>query len=93
MFPLADPFAVQAPDSVESILDNAAASCIEFNHGPGLFAGQYLASGRSDGYVAIWDIETKGLVRWLEGHVKTVTSVKWVVVLLLQSTLLVPLCR
>ncbi|PWN90234.1 WD40 repeat-like protein [Acaromyces ingoldii] len=73
----ANPFAVQAPDSVESILDNAAASCIEFNHGPGLFAGQYLASGRSDGYVAIWDIETKGLVRWLEGHVKTVTSVNW----------------
>jgi COMPASS component SWD1 len=41
----------------------------------GVFAGNYIAVGRLDGVVAVLDFETKNIVRWLEGHVKAVTSV------------------
>ncbi|WFD35214.1 chromatin binding protein [Malassezia cuniculi] len=30
-----------------------------------------------DGFVSIWDIETRALLRWFGGHVKAVTSVSW----------------
>ncbi|KAL9937172.1 hypothetical protein V8E36_003581 [Tilletia maclaganii] len=42
-----------------------------------LFAGHYLAAGRLDGIVAIWDIETRSCLRWFDAHVKQVTSVAW----------------
>lgn len=73
---MADPFAVQAPETVESVLDNAGATCARFNSGKGLFVGHYLALGRADGVTAVCCVETKDVVRWLEGHVKGVTSVR-----------------
>ncbi|CAD6888322.1 unnamed protein product [Tilletia laevis] len=33
-----------------------------------LFAGHYLAAGRLDGIVAIWDIETRSCLRWFDAH-------------------------
>lgn len=53
------------------------AQCISFNPS-GPYAGQYLAAGGSNGLVEVWDAETKGLVRTLDGHVKAVTSVQYV---------------
>lgn len=75
---LPDPFAVQAPDSVEHTISNASATCVRFNHGKGLFAGHYMAAGRTDGLVVVLSVETKGVLRMLEGHVKAVTSVRCV---------------
>lgn len=48
-----------------------------FNGGKGLFTGSYLAVGRTDGFVTIWDVETRNVLRWFGGHVKTVTGVSW----------------
>lgn len=78
---LLNPFAHDTPDSVDSTLEHANASCIRFNHSGcnsnSIFSGHYLAAGRTDGLVNIWDIETKGILRWLEGHVKAITDVSW----------------
>lgn len=65
------------PERVDATLENAYAGCIAFNDGDGLFAGAYIATGRLDGFVSIWDIETRSLLRWFGGHVKSVTSVAW----------------
>ncbi|KAI0722010.1 COMPASS complex protein [Cerioporus squamosus] len=40
-------------------------------------SGRFLAAGRQDGVAVIWDLDTKGQVRWLDGHVKMITSVDW----------------
>ena len=71
-----DPFAQKYPESVDSTLSSQA-GCVNFNPS-GPYAGQYLAAGGSGGLVEIWDAETKGLVRTLDGHVKAVTSVQYV---------------
>ncbi|KAK0544377.1 chromatin binding protein [Tilletia horrida] len=42
-----------------------------------LFAGNYLAAGRLDGVVAIWDIETRCCLRWFDAHARQVTTVAW----------------
>lgn len=69
-----DPFAQKYPDTVESTLSSQASS-IKFNsNGP--YAGQYLAAGGADGLVEVWDVETRGVVRVLEGHVKAVGCVR-----------------
>ncbi|KAI0643665.1 WD40 repeat-like protein [Trametes meyenii] len=39
--------------------------------------GKYVAAGRHDGLAVIWDLATRGQVRWLEGHVKGITSIDW----------------
>jgi COMPASS component SWD1 len=54
---------------------SSQAGCVAFNPS-GPYAGQYLAAGGSGGLVEVWDAETNGLVRVLDGHVKTVTSVQ-----------------
>ncbi|KAI0773741.1 COMPASS complex protein [Fomes fomentarius] len=40
-------------------------------------SGRFIAAGRNDGLAVIWDLDTKGPVRWLEAHVKGITSVDW----------------
>lgn len=74
---LLNPFARDTPERIESSLENASATCLAFNRGRGLFAGQYLAVGRSDHYVAIYDLELRTILRWFLGHVKPITSVSW----------------
>ena len=79
----ADPFAQDYPENFQSSID-AGANCTRFNS-RGLFAGHFLAVGRLDGVVVVLDFETQGIVRWLEGHVKAVTTV-WSVASLLSSS-------
>lgn len=67
-----DPFAQGFPENFETSIE-AAGLCARFNP-RGVFAGHFLAVGRLDGAVAVYDFETKGVVRWLEGHVKAVTT-------------------
>jgi COMPASS component SWD1 len=70
---LPDPFAQKYPDVVDATLVSSA-NCARFNPS-GPFAGHYLATGELDGLVQVWDTETRGVARVLEGHVKTVSSV------------------
>ncbi|GAA5893792.1 WD40 repeat domain-containing protein [Sporobolomyces salmoneus] len=72
---LTSPFSNTYPENYESSLD-VAAQTARFNPS-GLFAGHYIAIGRQDGVVLVLDFETKNVVRWLEGHVKSVTVVCW----------------
>lgn len=72
-----DPFARDTPEIIEGTLDNAYANCLAFNAGQGLFAGNYLAVGRPDGWVSIWDLETRTILRWFNGHVNSVSSVRY----------------
>jgi len=74
-----DPFARDTPEIIEGTLDNAYASCIAFNAGRGLFAGNYLAVGRTDGWVSIYDLETRTILRWFNAHLNSVSSVRYVV--------------
>lgn len=41
-------------------------------------SGKFIAGGRPDGSAVVWDLDTKSAIRWLEGHVKAVTSVECV---------------
>ncbi|GAA5975983.1 hypothetical protein JCM11641_002858 [Rhodosporidiobolus odoratus] len=72
---LLNPFTTSFPENYDTSVD-VAALCARFNP-KGVFAGQYLAVGRLDGVVAVLDYETRNVVRWLEGHVKAVTSLCW----------------
>ncbi|GAA6003210.1 hypothetical protein JCM10207_001801 [Rhodosporidiobolus poonsookiae] len=72
---LLNPFSTSFPENFDTSVD-VAALCAKFNP-KGVFAGHYLAVGRLDGVVAVLDFETKNIVRWLEGHVKAVTTVSW----------------
>ncbi|ORY31243.1 WD40-repeat-containing domain protein [Naematelia encephala] len=72
---LLNPFAQKYPEAVDSTLASQATS-IKFNPS-GPFAGHYLAAGGSDGLVEVWDVETRGLARVLEGHVKSVGGLCW----------------
>ncbi|SNX81483.1 related to SWD1 - subunit of the COMPASS complex [Melanopsichium pennsylvanicum] len=74
---LLNPFSIQLPDSVSATLSNAECSVLLFNHGQSALAGQYLALGRTDGYITLWDIETKSVLRLLSGHVRAVTGLAW----------------
>lgn len=74
---LLNPFSIDIPDTVSTTLSSAECSVLSFNHGFSTLAGQYLAIGRSDGYITIWDIETKSVLRLLGGHVRPVTGLAW----------------
>ncbi|RSH86986.1 chromatin binding protein [Saitozyma podzolica] len=72
---LLNPFAQKYPDAVDATLPTSA-SCARFNPS-GPFAGHYLATGELDGLVQVWDVETRGIARVLEGHVRAVSSISW----------------
>ncbi|SOV03250.1 related to SWD1 - subunit of the COMPASS complex [Ustilago sp. UG-2017a] len=74
---LLNPFTIDIPDSVSATLESAECTTLLFNHGSNTLSGQYLAVGRSDGYITIWDIETKSVLRLLTGHVRPVTGLAW----------------
>ncbi|GAC96758.1 hypothetical protein PHSY_004342 [Pseudozyma hubeiensis SY62] len=74
---LLNPFTLDIPDSVSTTLSTAECSTLLFNHGSSLLSGQYLAVGRNDGYITIWDLETKSVLRVLAGHVRPVTGLAW----------------
>ncbi|TIB42628.1 hypothetical protein E3P86_00303 [Wallemia ichthyophaga] len=74
-YALANPFALDRPETLEHTLD-AGATCAAYNHG-GKYKGTLLATGRFDGFVNIWDMLTLAPLRVLEAHVKAVVTVSW----------------
>ncbi|KAL8831073.1 MAG: hypothetical protein Q9170_005453 [Blastenia crenularia] len=48
------------------------AACIRFNR-----KGDFLASGRVDGSIVIFDVETNGVARKLRGHTRQIQSLSW----------------
>ncbi|KAJ5682691.1 WD repeat protein [Penicillium macrosclerotiorum] len=71
---LVDPFilAQEYPEHFTEKLQSGHATCLRFNH-----TGDYLASGRVDGTVVIFDIETNGVARKLQGHTRQIQSLSW----------------
>ncbi|KIL67355.1 hypothetical protein M378DRAFT_9570 [Amanita muscaria Koide BX008] len=68
---LINPFSITHPTTVQTSLYSLA-----------LFArfdptGRFIAGGRLDGCTVVWDLETRSPVRYLNGHVKSVTSIDW----------------
>ncbi|OSX60574.1 hypothetical protein POSPLADRAFT_1047985 [Postia placenta MAD-698-R-SB12] len=66
-----DPFTITYPTAVQTSL-NSGASFAKFD-----YSGRFVAAGRPDGIAIIWDLDTRAPVRWLDGHVKAITSVDW----------------
>ncbi|KAI4166019.1 MAG: hypothetical protein LQ342_000450 [Letrouitia transgressa] len=48
------------------------ATCIRFNR-----KGDFLASGRVDGTIVIFDVETNGIARKLRGHTRQIQALSW----------------
>ncbi|KLJ06150.1 hypothetical protein EMPG_10423 [Blastomyces silverae] len=71
---LIDPFvlAQDYPDALTGKLRAGHATCLRFNR-----KGDFLASGRVDGTVVIFDVETNGVARKLRGHSKQIQSLSW----------------
>ncbi|TAQ86560.1 hypothetical protein B7494_g5127 [Chlorociboria aeruginascens] len=71
---LTDPFvlAQDYPESTTGILKSGHAVCVRFNR-----KGDFLAAGRVDGTVIIFDVETNGIARKLKGHTRQVQSLSW----------------
>ncbi|OAP64105.1 hypothetical protein AYL99_00077 [Fonsecaea erecta] len=71
---LIDPFqlAQDSPDALTNDLRSGHATTLRFSR-----KGDYLASGRVDGKVIIWDMETYGVAMKLHGHWKQIQSLSW----------------
>jgi WD40 repeat protein len=71
---LTDPFvlAQDYPESTTGSLRSGHATCVRFNR-----KGDFLAAGRVDGTVVIFDVETNGVARKLKGHTRQVQSLSW----------------
>ncbi|KAF2268233.1 WD40 repeat-like protein [Lojkania enalia] len=71
---LIDPFvlAQDCPEVITGRLRSGHSTSIRFSH-----RGDLLASGRHDGVVVIFDIETNGVARKLRGHTRQVQSLSW----------------
>ena len=70
---ISDPFNITYPTAIQTSL-HSGATFAKFDP-----SGRFVAAGRADGSARVWDLNTKSTVRWLEGHVKGVTSVECVV--------------
>ncbi|MCJ1396439.1 chromatin binding protein [Xylographa bjoerkii] len=71
---LIDPFvlAQDYPDALMGKLKSGHATCIRFNR-----KGDFLASGRVDGIIVIFDVETNGVAHKLRGHTRQIQSLSW----------------
>ncbi|CAI6339745.1 unnamed protein product [Periconia digitata] len=71
---LVDPFvlAQDCPEVITGRLRSGHSTSIRFSH-----RGDLLASGRSDGIVVVFDIETNGVARKLRGHTRQIQSLSW----------------
>ncbi|KAL2060058.1 hypothetical protein VTL71DRAFT_9880 [Oculimacula yallundae] len=71
---LVDPFVLSQdyPESTTLSLRSGHATCVRFNR-----KGDFLAAGRADGTVVIFDVETNGVARKLKGHTRQVQSLSW----------------
>jgi WD40 repeat protein len=70
---LSDDYLLQDyPENITNTIRSGHTTCLRFNR-----RGDYLASGRVDGTVVVWDLETMGVARKLRGHRAAVTSLSW----------------
>lgn len=70
---LSDDYLLQDyPENITNTIRSGHTTCLRFNR-----RGDYLASGRVDGTVVVWDIETMGVARKLRGHRSAITSLSW----------------
>ncbi|KAL1978284.1 hypothetical protein VTN31DRAFT_1143 [Thermomyces dupontii] len=71
---LIDPFvlAQDYPETLTGKLRSGHATCLRFSR-----KGNYLAAGRVDGTVVVFDLETNGVARKLRGHTRQVQSLSW----------------
>ena len=71
---LLDPFvlAQDCPEALIGRLHSGHSTALRFNR-----RGDLLASGRLDGTVVIFDIETNGVARKLRGHTRQIQSLSW----------------
>jgi COMPASS component SWD1 len=71
---LTDPFvlAQDYPESTTGSLRSGHACALRFNR-----KGDFLAAGRADGVVVIFDVETQGVARKLKGHTRQIQSLSW----------------
>lgn len=70
MWAFTDPFNITYPTAVQTSL-HSGASLSRFDP-----SGRFVAAARPDGGARVWDLDTKSIVRYLEGHVKGVTCVE-----------------
>ncbi|KAH6900233.1 WD40-repeat-containing domain protein [Thelonectria olida] len=70
---LSDDYLLQDyPEVITNTIRSGHATVLRFNR-----QGDYLASGRVDGTVVVWDLETMGVARKLRGHNKNITFLSW----------------
>lgn len=70
---LSDDYLLQDyPEHITNTIRSGHATTLRFNR-----QGDYLASGRVDGTVVIWDLDTMGVARKLRGHNKSITVTSW----------------
>ncbi|RBR24969.1 uncharacterized protein FIESC28_02239 [Fusarium coffeatum] len=70
---LSDDYLLQDyPENITNTIRSGHATTLRFNR-----QGDYLASGRVDGTVVVWDLETMGVARKLRGHNKSITFLSW----------------
>lgn len=71
---LIDPFvlAQEYPESTTGFLRSGHCTCVRFSRN-----GDFLAAGRTDGTVVIFDMETQSVARKLKGHTRQVQSLSW----------------
>jgi COMPASS component SWD1 len=70
---LLSPFLQDYPEEIRSTFEDTA-QVARFNPS-GFYAGAFLAVGRADGYISVWDVETKNVVWVGQGHVKSVETI------------------
>jgi len=71
---LIDPFVLSLdyPDTNTVSLRSGHSTCARFSN-----CGSLLASGRVDGTIVIFDVETLGVARKLRGHTRQIQSLSW----------------
>lgn len=60
------------PEEIAHKIRSGHATCLKYNR-----KGDYLASGRTNGTVVVWDLDTMGIARKLRGHCMPVSSLSW----------------
>lgn len=70
---LSDDYLLQDyPEHITNTIRSGHTTCLRFSR-----RGDLLASGRVDGVVVVWDLETMGVARKLRGHKGAISSLSW----------------
>ncbi|KXJ91519.1 SWD1-like protein [Microdochium bolleyi] len=70
---LSDDYLLQDyPEHITNTIRSGHTTCLRFSR-----RGDLLASGRGDGTVVVWDLETMGVARKLRGHKGIISSLSW----------------